>query len=208
MERFETGSRNQPKFSMDAHDLRTLRILEEIDKNQSNSQRELSRKLNVSLGLVNLFVKRLASKGYLKVTTIPRNRMQYILTPKGMAEKTQLTAQYIHHSFKFYRDTRTIIRSLLNSLSKQKVRTILFLGVTELAEIAYVLLKETPIEFIGVIDAERKGEIFLGETVMHSSQIRELEFDQILITSLEPGRKWVNYLADLGVPPEKVTSIY
>jgi DNA-binding MarR family transcriptional regulator len=193
---------------MDAQDLRTLRILEEIDKNHSNSQRELSKKLNVSLGLVNLFVKRLANKGYLKVTTIPRNRMQYILTPKGMAEKTQLTAEYIHHSFKFYRDTRTKIRNLLKSLAKQKVKTILFLGVTELAEIAYVLLKETPIEFNGVLDAERKGNVFLGETVMHPSQIGELEFDQILITTLEPGKKWVNYLVDMGVSPEKVTSIY
>ena len=124
------------------------------------------------------------------------------------AEKTQLTAEYIHHSFKFYRDTRTKIRNLLKSLAKQKVKTILFLGVTELAEIAYVLLKETPIEFNGVLDAERKGNVFLGETVMHPSQIGELEFDQILITTLEPGKKWVNYLVDMGVSPEKVTSIY
>jgi DNA-binding MarR family transcriptional regulator len=193
---------------MDAHDLRTLRILEEIDNNQSSSQRELSRKLNVSLGLVNLFVKRLASKGYLKITTIPKNRVQYILTPKGMAEKTQLTAQYIHHSFKFYRDTRAKIRNLLNTLSSQKVKTIVFMGVTELAEIAYVLLKETQIEFLGVIDVERNGEVFLGQIVLNASQIGELDFDQILITSLDPSRKWANYLADLGVPPEKVTNIY
>jgi DNA-binding MarR family transcriptional regulator len=193
---------------MDAHDLRTLRILEEIDNNQSPSQRELSRKLNVSLGLVNLFVKRLASKGYLKITTIPKNRVQYILTPKGMAEKTQLTAQYIHHSFKFYRDTRAKIRNLLNTLSRQQVKTIVFMGVTELAEIAYVLLKETQIEFLGVIDSDRNGEVFLGQIVLNASQISELDFDQILITSFDPSRKWANYLVDLGVPPEKVTNIY
>jgi len=91
---------------------------------------------------------------------------------------------------------------------KKTVKSILFLGVTELAEIAYVLLKETPIEFIGVIDSERKGEFFFGEIVMHTSQIHELSFDHIIITSLDPSRKWFNYLIDLGVPPEKVGSIY
>ena len=59
---------------MDNQDIRTLKILEEIGTDNVPSQRELARKLNVSLGLVNSFVKRLAQKGYFKVTTIPKCR--------------------------------------------------------------------------------------------------------------------------------------
>jgi DNA-binding Lrp family transcriptional regulator len=56
---------------MDAQDIRTLKILQELDTKSTPSQRYLSEKLNISLGLVNLFVKRLAQKGYFKITTIP-----------------------------------------------------------------------------------------------------------------------------------------
>ncbi|MBW2133565.1 MAG: winged helix-turn-helix transcriptional regulator [Deltaproteobacteria bacterium] len=76
---------------MDHRDLRTLKLLEEIEHNHAPSQRDLAKKLNISLGLVNAFVKRLAHKGYFKISTIPKNRVMYILTPKGMAEKTRLT---------------------------------------------------------------------------------------------------------------------
>ncbi|MGB5985839.1 MAG: winged helix-turn-helix transcriptional regulator, partial [Desulfobacterales bacterium] len=65
---------------MDNLELRTLRLLEVLEGNQILSQRELARKLDVSLGLVNSFVRRLAQKGYFKITTIPQNRVRYILT--------------------------------------------------------------------------------------------------------------------------------
>ncbi len=51
---------------MDHQDLRTLKLLEEIDKDETPSQRDLSRKLNISLGLVNSFIKRLGSKRVLQ----------------------------------------------------------------------------------------------------------------------------------------------
>ncbi|MGB2929352.1 MAG: winged helix-turn-helix transcriptional regulator, partial [Desulfobacterales bacterium] len=72
---------------MDNKDIRTLKFLEEIDNNHTPSQRDLSRKLDVSLGLVNSFIRRLVHKGYLKITTVPKNRVKYILTPKGATEK-------------------------------------------------------------------------------------------------------------------------
>ena len=61
---------------MDTQDIRTLKILEEIEGNKTPSQRYLSDQLNISLGLVNSFIKRLAQKGYFKVTAIPRNRVK------------------------------------------------------------------------------------------------------------------------------------
>jgi len=72
---------------MDNQDLRTLKILEEIEKDKTPSQRYLAGKLNISLGLVNSFIKRLAQKGLFKIKNIPKNRVKYILTPKGAAEK-------------------------------------------------------------------------------------------------------------------------
>ena len=53
---------------MDQDELRTLKLLEAVDASQPPTQRELARDLNISLGLVNAFIKRLAKKGYFKIT--------------------------------------------------------------------------------------------------------------------------------------------
>ena len=91
---------------MHVKDIRTLSILEEIDQKKSPCQRYLAKKLNISLGLVNSFLKRLAQKGYFKITTIPKNRLKYILTTKGAVEKARLTYNtfILHNNFKKMRD--------------------------------------------------------------------------------------------------------
>ena len=61
---------------MEKEDLNILRLMREIDRDGNSSQRELSRRLNISLGLVNTFLKRLIKKGYFKVKTMPRNRVR------------------------------------------------------------------------------------------------------------------------------------
>jgi DNA-binding MarR family transcriptional regulator len=91
---------------MDPKDIRTLKILEKADNDIIPSQRDLARELNISLGLVNSFIKRLVKKGYFKVTHVPRNRVRYMLTPMGASEKTRLTYLYIQYSYNFYKDAR------------------------------------------------------------------------------------------------------
>ncbi len=54
-----------------------LRILDEISRESSITQRTLSGKLNIALGLVNTYIKRLAKKGHIKITKGPMNRVKY-----------------------------------------------------------------------------------------------------------------------------------
>lgn len=169
---------------MDNQDIRTLRLLEEMEKEKPASQRDLARKLNVSLGLVNSFIKRLASKGYFKVTTIPKNRVRYILTPKGAAEKTRLTYEYIQYSYLFYRNARKELSDLFKRLEAEQVQKIVFLGIGDLAEIAYISLQNSPIRLVAVVDEQRQGERFLGFKVKNPAQLKALDFDRILVTRL------------------------
>lgn len=146
--RFFSSSRNlNPNVAlyiqkMDPIDLRTLRILEKVDNDGAPSQRDLARDLNISLGLVNSFIKRLAKKGYFKMGHLPKNRVRYILTPRGVAEKSRLTYEYIQYSFKFYKIARQRLRDLYAGLETQGVRRIVFYGAGDLAEIAYLILQQ------------------------------------------------------------------
>jgi DNA-binding MarR family transcriptional regulator len=170
---------------MDPQDLRTLQLLEEIEKNHMPSQRQLSRHLNISLGLVNSFVKRLAQKGLFKITHIPKNRVKYILTPKGAAEKTRLTYEYIKYSFTFYRDARKKLRELFQGFEKEGVDSVVFYGVSDLAEIAYLSLQETDIRLTAIVDPLKVGEEFLNYTIEDPKILDDNKFDKILITTIE-----------------------
>ena len=97
---------------MDKEDLHILRLMGEIDRNGNHSQRELSSRLNISVGLVNTFLKRLVNKGYFKVKTMPRNRVKYFLTPEGLARKSKLTVEYLRYSVNFYKDIKTLLLKL------------------------------------------------------------------------------------------------
>ena len=191
-------------IKMDPQDFRSLQILEEIDNTHSPSQRYLARKLNISLGLANSFIKRLAKKGYVKITTIPRNRFKYILTPQGFAEKSRLTYEFVQYSFSLYKEALKKFEGLLNELEKGKVKKVVFYGASDLSEIALISLKASDIKLIGVVDDSKKGKQFLDFTIRSTEELRNLEFDRIIVTTLELKEPMVNKLLQNNIPKEKI----
>jgi len=192
---------------MDHQDLRTLQLLEEIEKDHAPSQRDLARKLNVSLGLVNSFIKRFANKGYFKITTIPKNRVKYILTPKGAAEKTRLTYEYMQYSVQFYRSARTKLRKLFKDLVAQGVHRIVFYGATEFAEIAHICLQETAIEMVAVVDDKKIGEKYLRGVVTDPARLESLSFDTIFITTVGSREDVLERILERGISRNKVVML-
>jgi DNA-binding MarR family transcriptional regulator len=192
---------------MDAKDIRTLKILEEVEREKSQSQRDLARELNISLGLVNLFIKRLAKKGFVKISTIPKNRIRYILTPKGAAEKSRLTYLYIQHSYKFYKEARQKLRDLYTDFEKIGIRRIVFYGASDLAEIAFVSLQETSLDLVAVVDDEKIGKRFMKYTVMDPGRLNTLIFEKILITSVNSKDAILQRIVGNGISQDYVTKI-
>jgi DNA-binding MarR family transcriptional regulator len=192
---------------MDPKDIRTLKILEEVEREKPQSQRDLARELNISLGLVNSFIKRLAKKGYLKISTIPKNRIRYILTPQGAAEKSRLTYLYIQHSYKFYKEARQKLRDLYTDFEKNGIRRIVFYGASDLAEIAFVSLQETSLVLVAVVDDEKIGSRFMKHTVMDPGRLNTLIFDKILITSVNSKEAIWQKIIGNGISHDYVTEI-
>lgn len=83
-----------------------LNILRSLHKKESLSQREISKDLGISLGKVNYCLKHLRAKGLLKVKNFKKNPNKinyiYILTPKGIIEKTKLTINFMKRKMKEY----------------------------------------------------------------------------------------------------------
>jgi len=191
---------------MDHQDIRTLRILEEIEGNQTPSQRYLSDQLNISLGLVNSFLKRLAQKGYFKVTAIPRNRVKYIITPKGALEKSRLTYAYVQHSFKFYRDARKKLRHTLMRLDREGIKKMVFYGAGDLAEIAYLSLQETNIDLVAIVDEDNQAKPFFKQKIKSLENLKDINFDRVLITKIDTFGTRIDTLLKYGVKKEDIVS--
>jgi DNA-binding MarR family transcriptional regulator len=192
---------------MDLKDIRILKILEKAEDEHLPSQRDLARELNISLGLVNSFIKRLVKKGYFKIKHIPKNRIRYILTPQGAAEKTRLTYLYIQHSYQFYKSARQKLRNLFNELASEGQKRIVFYGAGDLAEIAYISLQETSIELAAIVDDQKIGKKFIGHIIESPEKLNDQRFDNILITAVNSRELLIEKLLDFGIPLDKISVI-
>ncbi len=188
-------------------DYRSLLLLDEISKGTELTQRDLSRKLNVALGLVNSYVKNLISKGYITVSTIPRKRYKYYLTPSGFAEKTRLTYRHLQNFTNLYRVARRDFHLLFDRIQESDIKEVVFCGVDEVAEIAYLSLKETALKLVAVVDADRIGTDFFGHTILPLEEINNIGHGIIVITSFQGGEALKHSLISLGVAGQMICDI-
>jgi len=83
-----------------------LNLLRKIKKNPESTQRELAEELGFSLGKLNYCLRALKIKGLIKIRNFSKNPNKinyiYILTPKGVAEKTKLTINFMQRKMKEY----------------------------------------------------------------------------------------------------------
>ena len=96
-------------------------LLRSISKQPGQTQRELANSLGFSLGKLNYCMKALKTKGLIKISNFKKNPKKlnyiYILTPKGMTEKTKLTINFMKRKIKEYEDLK---KELQNDIKKNK----------------------------------------------------------------------------------------
>jgi DNA-binding MarR family transcriptional regulator len=192
---------------MDKQDIHILRLMGEIEQDGGSSQRELSRRLNLSLGLINTFLKRLVRKGYFKVKTMPGNRVKYFLTPEGVARKTRLTVEYLQYSARFYRDIKKVLIEKFEEMERKQVRSILFFGVGEVAELAYLYVQLTGIHLAGIVDDKKNGKDFFELVAEGPERLGREDWDAILVTRLDDTARDIEYLIHTGVASERILTL-
>ena len=86
-------------------------VLRKIHKSPDASQREMAEELGFSLGKLNYCLKALKEKGLVKINNFKNkkdkiNYIQYIITPKGISERTKLTINFMKRKMKEYDDLK------------------------------------------------------------------------------------------------------
>ena len=109
-------SKREPQSLMDDDAYRELRLLTEVDKTSESTQRDLSKRVGIALGITNVLLRNLSQKGYIRVTQAGWKRWLYALTPAGLSRKIQLTAAYVHRVLDHYQKVRQTLREELEPL--------------------------------------------------------------------------------------------
>lgn len=165
---------------------RELRLLEELEQNPVISQRELSHKFNIALGVTNACLRRMARKGWIQIRGLSHRKIGYYLTPKGFSEKAKLTLHLISFTVKNYTELKKIISKRLSEMERNGLQRIVFYGVSEEMEVAYITLQGVNLNLVGIVEDDEKfsPRIIFGYELEPVSRIKELKPDCILITSL------------------------
>jgi len=183
---------------------RSLLLLSEITGEEPLSQRELSRRLGIAVGLVNSYLKNLVAKGYVRVKNFPRNRYAYLLTPQGLAEKSRLAYQHLSYFTNLYTAARQDYLDLFRRLEAAGVREVAFCGVDEVAEVAYLSLQETGLKLAAVMDDARRTAEFFGVPVVSLAEGVSVVRAPLVISSLKRRDALLKSLEAIGVPSARI----
>ncbi len=92
----------------------TFEILRKIEKNPKATQRQIASELSFSLGKINYCLKALKKKGLVKISNFSKSenkiKYMYVLTPKGLAEKSKITMRFLKEKMREYEELKKEIQ--------------------------------------------------------------------------------------------------
>lgn len=196
---------NNRKGQNENDSYKSLLLLDEISKGHAVTQRDLSNRLGIALGLINSYLKNLISKGYITVSHIPKKRYRYFLTSKGFAEKTRLAYHHLQNFTNLYKVARKDFQDLFYELERKGIKGVIFCGVDEVAEIAYLSLREVDIKLLAVMDDQKVEERFFEHKVLpiNSDIIANFDNEPIILTKFHEEGVYQRLL-EMGINRERI----
>ena len=185
---------------------RELRLLEEVDATADLSQRTIAGNVGIALGVVNVLVKSMVKRGYIRATRLSWKRWAYFLTPAGVSRKVQLTANYVDRFMDHYRRVRALVRDTVNVDSIESHHVVAIYGATDLGELIYLVLKDAGIERVDFLDESRTGR-FLGMPIHRIESVDHTRYVKVMVAYPNDMIKHRDRLIMAGVPASKISSL-
>lgn len=202
-------SSNEQKDGLQSSQHRDLRVLSEVADDPEITQRELSQRVGIALGLTNVLLRNLVQKGYVRATQAGWKQWLYNLTPEGFAQKVRLTVAYVQRVLDHYQKVRQTLREQLEPLALHEESRVAIYGTGEFAELIYLGLKELGIEEIDIF-ASRSSDNgkFLGMLVLDVATLRPEQYDRVIVADLQRSESVRKELQEQSVAPDKVVTFF
>ena len=202
-------SRNEQQDQIESSTHRELELLSAVEDNPLVTQRQLSRRVGIALGLTNLVLRNLMQKGYVRATKAGWKRWFYSLTPDGFSYKIRLTVSYIHRVLAHYQNVRQSLREQLRPLALNEESRVAMCGTGEFAELVYLALREIGIEEVEVFGpAPLGGSRFLGMRVLDIATLRPQDYDRVVVADLEGPNRFQAQFQDGSLAPGNLVTFF
>ena len=180
----------------------TLGLLNAVHENSTLTQRSAAHDLGIALGLTNAYLKRCVKKGLIKAAQAPTNRFAYYLTPKGFAEKSRLTAEYLSSSFGFFRKARAQCAEALETCDQAGWQRVALAGVSDLCDVLSLSAGDYDLRLVGIVDRRSDKSHFARLPVIR--RLADMDnFDAVIITDLDEPQTTYQFLLS-SLPAERI----
>jgi len=185
---------------------RELLLLDEVSRDAEITQRQLSKRAGLSLGLTNIVLRNLTQKGYIRISQASWKRWLYNLTPKGISHKVRLTVSYISRVMDDYNRVRATLGEQLDPLVLNEESSIAIFGTGEFAELIYLGLKDHGIEEIDIYGLGKAR--FLGMPVRAPASLNSERYDWVMLADLGDADEAREDLIKQGVSADKLVEFF
>ena len=202
-------SANEHEDLVDSSAYRELQLLSEVEDTPDVTQRALSQRIGIALGLTNVLLRNFVQKGYIRATRASWKRWIYSLTPDGFTHKIRLTMAYVHRVLDHYQNVRQTLRQQLEPLALHEESRIAIYGTREFAELVYLGLKEYGIEEIDVFGSgDEASHKFLGMPVRDVATLQPEKYDRVVVAFLGDTEGACRSLRKRGTTHEKLVTFF
>ncbi len=132
-------------MSKEVLDEREFELVNIIGAEIGANQRRLSRLMDLSLGMTNMLIRRLIAKGFIRIEQLNKGKVQYLLTPKGFAEKMHKSIKYTLKTINSIGLIKTRVQAILIDLHKDGTREFFIVGKSDLSLLIEMVAKEIPL---------------------------------------------------------------
>jgi DNA-binding MarR family transcriptional regulator len=165
-------------------------IMSEIVENENVTQRELSKKLGISVSTVNVLVNKMIKEGLIKMTQVSQKQVFYMLTPIGMMEKAKKTVSYLKGHYRAIFETKEKIKTIFQALDQEHDAIFVLLGEDEMAEIMGIAVTEFNSKqnqaSVNVLNKKNRNEIknFKSPVLVHMTVNEEILKEYEIVDNL------------------------
>ena len=199
---------DQQPHGLEGSSYRELRILEEFEFSPESSQRTLSQRLGVALGVVNVLVKSLVRRGYVRASRAGWRQWAYVLTPAGVTRKVNLTVDYVDRFMDHYRRVRSIVRTSVEGQTISPDSSVGIYGAGEVAEIVFLSLRDAGVDQIEVLHPDRGAAgRFLGLDVIALASAAPERYSKVIVADTNDVRRRHSELSAAGFSDDQIITI-
>ncbi len=168
-------------------------LLAELER--AGSQRQLATRLDISLGMVNLFLRKLSAKGLIKIKKLGNARtLQYILTPAGFRERANYNLHFIKQNARYFANVQQSLTEKLTALSADVTTPVHIFGTGDFSKLVFLGVLDLNLNFRGFVDFPLTTRMKFNHPVRLPE---EVAVPAVVIVSKEERDRLTNLPADV-----------